>query len=74
MNYHRKATTILMAASVAAALILNSFPASIIAVASIGLYGFWCKIEPRKLDVTEQTMKEINTKLNALMLKSGMVR
>ena len=74
MNYHRKITSLALSVCILAAVIRNSFPCAIIAVAAFALYGFWCRYEPRKIDVTEATLKDVNSKLNALMLKAGMVR
>lgn len=71
-NYHRKVTTALVALTTVAAIVRDSIPASATCLAAIALYGFWCKIEPRKIDVTEQTMRELNAKLNAIMIKIGM--
>jgi hypothetical protein len=74
MNFHRKAICILVAVCTIASIALNSFPIALVAVASIGLYAWWIKWEPRKLDVTETTMKEINSKLNAIMMRNGMMK
>lgn len=51
----------------------TSLPAALVGVSAMALLGWWQKLEPRKSTVTEESLKDLKSRVNALCIKLGMV-